>query len=256
MKAGNPDWCVPDPDHPRHWLGSTPLLDLEDPKLRMRVHAHTQLCKTEREKVLALYALVKRIPYASRFKMRLHTAREALQQDHGDSADKATLLVALLRIAKVPARIRYLTLDGRAMRGLLSSYPDTLRPVLEVFREGVWIATDSFIFDAPYVAAARVRLHEQQWTSGYGIHADGATLWDGASDAYVNHLPPDADPLVLHDHGVYCDPLEFHSSSSFRETHARITHAVQWNVLASTIGRAIRELRATALQPETAPSTP
>src|SRR4051812_26038132 len=88
MKSGNPDWCVPDPDHPRHWLGSTPLLDLEDPKLRMRVHALTQLCKNEREKVLTLYAFVKRIPFASPFKMRLHTAREALQQEHGDAADK------------------------------------------------------------------------------------------------------------------------------------------------------------------------
>ena len=40
-------------DDPGGWLGNAGLLDLEDPKLRLRAHALTQLCKTEREKALA-----------------------------------------------------------------------------------------------------------------------------------------------------------------------------------------------------------
>jgi len=254
MKAGNQDWCVPDPDHPRHWLGATPLLDLEDPKLRMRVQALTQLCKSEREKVLTLYAFVKRIAFASPFKMRLHTAREVLQQDHGDSADKITLLVALLRIAGIPSRVRYLTLDSQVMRGLLAGTAEPLRPVLEVHRDGRWVGTDSYIFDAAYLAAARSLLQENGWSRGYGVHVECCALWDGAEDCYSGCVPIDADPMVLRDHGVYCDPLEFHSSSSFRETHARITHAVQWNMLSSGMARAIRELRARVPAGDGAPS--
>ena len=45
-------------------LASTELLDLEDTRLRLRARALTQLCQTEREKALAIYGFVKRIPFA------------------------------------------------------------------------------------------------------------------------------------------------------------------------------------------------
>lgn len=247
MPAPNPHWCVPDPDDPKHWLASSPLLDLDDPKLRLRVQSLTQLCKTDREKALALYAFVKRIPFAHPFKMRLHTAREVLQQPCADSADKATLWVALMRIAGFAARIRYLTLDTEVLRGLPSAMPQPLRPVVEVFRDGRWVGTDSYIFDAAYSAAALRRLQVQGWARGYAIHVDAQLLWDGLHGAYLGAWAPDDDPMVLHDHGVYCDPLEFFSSPEYRETHARLARAVRWNVLAPAIERAIRELREHAL---------
>ena len=64
---------VADADHPRRWLGPSPLIDLEDPKLRLRVRSLTQLCKTEREKALAIYGFVKRLPLARRVKLTLRT---------------------------------------------------------------------------------------------------------------------------------------------------------------------------------------
>jgi len=38
----------------------------------LRALALTQLCRSEREKILALYAFVKRIPFAKPRKIRLH----------------------------------------------------------------------------------------------------------------------------------------------------------------------------------------
>ena len=49
-------------DHPSRWLGASSLIDMEDPKLRLRVRALTQLYKTDREKALAVYGFVKRLP--------------------------------------------------------------------------------------------------------------------------------------------------------------------------------------------------
>lgn len=227
-----------DRDSPELWLGSSPLLDLEDPRLRLRAHSLTQLAASPREKVLAVYSAVKRLPFAKPFKTRLLTAREVLDNGQGDSADKATLLVALLRLAKVPARIRYLTLEGEVMRGLVPGAPEPTRPVVEAFRAERWVGTDTYIFDAPYHSAARRRLQENGWRAGYGIQVDGRALWDGDTPAYAA-----GEAMVRADHGVFCDPLEFVSSPSYRAMHARLPRALQWNLFSPAMDRAIRELR-------------
>lgn len=234
---------VPDPEDPAQWHGSSPLLDLEDTKLRLRARSLTQLCKSDREKALAVYGFVKRIPFAKPFKMRLHTAREVIEANRGDAPDKATVFVALLRLAGVPARIRYIMLRGEILRGLTSNIAQAARPVVESWVQGRWVRTDTYIFDASYMAAARHRLKVQGWEWGYGIHVAGHTLWDGAHDAFVGGIETARDPMVVEDLGVYCDPLEFVSSRTYREHHPRMARALHWNVLAPVMDRAIRELR-------------
>lgn len=219
------------------------LLDLEDPKLRLRARSLTQLCKTDREKALAVYGFVKRLPFAKPLKMRLRTAREVLDAGRGDAPDKATLFVALLRLARLPARIRYVTLRGEILRGLTTGVTQAGRPQVEVWLHGRWVRTDTYIFDAPYMAAARQRLKDQGWEWGYGIHVQGAAVWDAIEDSYVGGFPTAEDPMVVEDQGVFVDPLEFVSSRAYRENHPRLARALHWNVLAPAMERAIRELR-------------
>jgi hypothetical protein len=230
-------------DSPR-WLCSTPVHDLEDTKLRLRVQALTQLCASERERLLAVYGFVKRVPFGSPFRMRLHTAREVLDQRRADSVDKATLLVAMLRIAGIPARLRCVSLRDEIFRGLGSGMPDPVRPLVEVLRPGGWVCTDTHIFDAAYFSAARQRLKALGWRVGFGIHVEGTALWDGNTDAYVNGAAIADDPLVLEDHGVFCDALEFFASPSYRDRHARLLRVMHWNAIAPTMDRAIGDLRA------------
>jgi transglutaminase-like putative cysteine protease len=94
-------------DDPQHWLGPSALIDLEDPKLRLRVRALTQLCKNDREKALAIYSFVKLLPLSRRVKLRPLSAREVFDAGRGDASDKATLLVAMLRLAQVHSRLRF-----------------------------------------------------------------------------------------------------------------------------------------------------
>ena len=230
-------------DQPGRWLGNTELLDLEDPKLRLRAHALTQLCKTEREKALAVYGFVKRIPFAKPLKLRLRTARQVIEAGRGDASDKATVLMALMRAAEIPARLRYIELRGEILRGLTSSITSASRPVAEIWLNDGWMRTDTYIFDAVYMAAAQQRLKEHGWDWGYGIHRNGNAIWSAAGDAFLGGVATEKDPMAMNDLGVYSDPLELVSSPAWRASHRPITRALQWNVLAPMMDRVVRELR-------------
>src|SRR5436305_14494257 len=105
-------------DDPGRWMGNTPLLDLEDPRLRLRARSLTQLCKPDREKALAIYGFVKRIPFSKPLKLRLRTARAVIDYARADAHDKAVVLIPLLRAAGIPARPRVIALSRAILRGL------------------------------------------------------------------------------------------------------------------------------------------
>ncbi len=226
-----------------HWRRSTDLLDLEDSRLRLRARALTQLCKSDRERALAVYGFVKRMPFAKPFKMRLRTAREVLDAGQGDAPDKATALVALLRLAGLPARLHYYLLRGEILRGITSTLASAARPVAEIWLDGHWVCTDTYIFDATYVAAARQRLKDAGWDWGYGIHTKAHTLWNGKDDAYLGGVAPDKDEMVISDLGVFDEPQAYVNSATYQNNHTRLTRAVHWNMLAPTMDKVARELR-------------
>jgi Transglutaminase-like superfamily len=232
-----------DADHPRHWLGPSPLIDLEDPKLRLRVRSLTQLCKTEREKALAIYGYVKRLPLARRVKLSLRTARQVHDAGRGDGGEKATLLVAMLRIAGIPARMRIVMLSGEVLRGITSSLSETARPQLEVWLHDRWLRTDTFVYDGECMASARQRLKELDWEWGFGIHVSGAMVWNGYEDAFLGGVPTECDLMVVREAGVFDDPLQYHSSSAYAKLEARATRLIQSTLLAPMFDRAWRRLR-------------
>ena len=141
-----------------------------------------------------MYGFVKRIPFSKPLKLRLRTAREVIDAGRGDADDKATVLIALLRAAGIPARLRYIELRGEILRGLTSGVGSAARPLAEIWLGERWMRTDTYIFDAAYMAAARQRLKNAGWEWGYAIHRDGNTLWNGAGDAYLGGSSDSAGP--------------------------------------------------------------
>jgi hypothetical protein len=230
-------------DGPDCWLGSTELLDLDDPKLRLRAHALTQLCRTDREKALAVYGFVKRIPFAKPFKMRLRTARQVIEAGCGDANDKATVLIALMRAAGIPARLRYIEMRGEILRGLTSNVASAGRPLAEIWLNDCWLRTDTYIFDAVYMSAARQRLKDHGWDWGYGIHRNGDAMWGAAGDAFLGGVATEKDAMVMSDLGLYSDPLGLVSSQAWRASHRPMARVLHWNMLAPTMDRVVRELR-------------
>jgi hypothetical protein len=233
-------------DHPQDWLHSTPLLDLADTKVRLRARSLTQLAHNDREKALAIYAFVKRVPYAKRVKLEYPTARDVLETRGGDGDDKATLLVALMRAAGIPARIRYMEMRGTMLRGLVpqDDPPFAARPLAEIWL-GRWVRTDTYIFDAAYVAAALRRIGEQGWECGWGLHRNAHLLWNGKDDAFLGGVPTEQDPMLTRCLCVVSDPLELVSPEMRRKgyRYRRTVRALQWNVLAPAMRRSIAQLR-------------
>lgn len=228
-------------DDPTGWLGTSDLLDFEDCKLRLKAQALTQLSKTPREKAVAIYGFVKRMALSRPIKMRPRTAREVLEAGSGDAEDKATVFVALLRAAGIPARICYAELRGEILQGL-AKIPRAARPLVEVWLDR-WVRSDTYIFDAGYMAAARQRLKDSGREWGYGIHVRAHTLWNGVDDAFLGGCPTADDPMVLRELGPFHDPEGLQACPEWRAEHRRMARTLHWNVLAPSIGKVIRELR-------------
>ena len=232
---------------PEHWLASTELLDLDDAKLRLRSRSITQLSKTDREKAMAIYGFVKRVPFAKPFKFRLRSPRQVLEAGRGDALDKMGLLIALLRIAGIPVRIRYMHMPGEFLRGLISQSSLTARAVAEIRVGGRWVATDTYIFDAAYMAAARQRLAEEKWDCGYGIARDGASIWNGVDDAFLLGEARTRASLIEGPDGLFEDPLDFVSGEPWRTSHPTLATTVHWNMKVPSMEKVIRELREEAV---------
>lgn len=232
-----------DADDPRLWLGSSPLFDLEDPKLRLRVRSLTQLCPNRREKALALYGFVKRLPLARRIKLHVRTAREVYDAGKGDAPEKSTLLVAMLRIAGIPARIRYVTLSGEILRGVTGNLREADRPLVEIWLHDRWLRTDTYIFDAECMAAARQRLKDLGWEWGFGIHVGGAMVFDGHESAYLGGVPTECDLMVVRELGLVRDELDYRARNRYATLHSSMWRTLHWNLLAPLVDRAWRKLR-------------
>jgi hypothetical protein len=253
VNVAQPEVVVPgaELDAPRHWLGSTPLLDLDDPKLRLRVRSLTQLCKSDREKAVSVYRFVKRLPVAKPMRMRLCTARQVLDAGRGDAKAKATLAVAMLRIAGIPARIRWIVLRGEVLRGLTSAMPEVNRPVLEMWLDGDWQQTDTYIYDADTMAAARQLLKTRDWAWGFGIHVTGRMLWDGLGSAFMASTPDADNPMFVRDLGCYHDPAAYMASPAYRSGDNPLLRRLRWRLLGPWIDRAWRALREQPQHPGT-----
>ncbi|HEX2545342.1 MAG TPA: transglutaminase-like domain-containing protein [Ramlibacter sp.] len=241
------------PDDPQLWLGPSALMDLEDPKLRLRVQALTQLCKSEREKAVALYGYVKRLPLARRFKTHVRTAREVFDAGRGDAPEKATLLVAMLRIAGIPARVHWVVIGGEILRGIAPGITRACRPIVETWLHERWLRTDTFIFDPACMAAARQRLRDRDWEWGYGIHVGGHMVWNGYEDAFLGGVPTECDLMVVCDLGVFHDTRGLIASRDFRRQQSRL-RMLYWNVVAPLCDWAYRGLRNELSRPPARPT--
>jgi hypothetical protein len=121
------------------------------------------------------------------------------------------------------------------------------RPVAEAWIGGRWVATDTYIFDAAYMAAARQRLAEEGWECGYGIHRNGASIWNGMQDAFLTGDAVAQEGLVRGAAGAYEDPAAFIASPAWRNTHPALASTVHWNIMVPAMGKVIRELREEAV---------
>jgi hypothetical protein len=224
---------------PRRWLGDTPVLNLRDDKLRLRVKTVTQFSRNDAERLRSICNYVASIPFDVPPLGKMKMTRQTLARRHPVGwYSKAALFQAMLRVAGFPARVRMIRVDAAMYRGLAGDYGAFALPIVEVWTSERWIATDSYVYDPPYLATAREAVQRRGWRSGYGVHLDGKTDWDGTSDALVM-IAPGAGQFL----GVYDDPQAFadqvRSGSLLQSWRMRMRN----RLMSIRIHRAVRQLR-------------
>ena len=233
-------------DKPAEWLGSTRLLDLEDSRLRIQAMRITQLATTDLQKAILIHDFIKAMPFGCVAGFDHVPAVSVLKSGHGDCHTKGTLFVALLRCAGVPARLRFVTLTGAFLHGIIDIGANTItHAVGEVYLQERWVQTDTYVTDSLLEAQAVTLLNQQAISVGYGIHRQGNRFWNGLQNAHGQYCGADPGSLPSHDWGAAHDPEQFYSSNQHPQLHMGWLTRAKWMIAASVVNRRVQKVRET-----------
>lgn len=234
---------------PAKWLGSSFAYDLHDPRLRLKALSITQNFATSRDKAMTLHRFVHALPYSRGPGTRLMTAREVLDAGTGDCYGRTSLLVAMLRVCRIPARVRFVQLRGDIVRGWLWLLPQHVNhAIAEIWLDDRWVRTDVFAYDPVYLRAAQDILTMKGWRVGFGVCVDGAQWWNGRDDAYTTFVPDDPASMPMRDLGVYDDPMSFVATGSRPGGQPAWVQRVRWGLSARRVTRLAVRMRSEMAQ--------
>ncbi len=187
------------------------MLNITDDRLRLRVMTVLQFSSSEPERLRAICNYVAAIAFNVPAFAPMKSTRRTLARRHAVGwYSKAALFQAMLRTAGFAARVRMIRIGPDMYRGLANGSQTFVLPVVEVWTGGRWVITDNYVYDPIYLAVAREAVLRRGWRSGYGVHLDGQSGWDGVNDALIMIVPDrSAGPLPAQYLGVYDDPLSY-----------------------------------------------
>ncbi|RYX95254.1 MAG: transglutaminase domain-containing protein [Comamonadaceae bacterium] len=234
----------PEPGNPADWLGPTRLLDLGDPKLRIQALRITQMAHNDLQKAVAVHDYVKSLPFGCIAGFDHVPAAAVLRAGRGDCHSKGVLFVAMLRVLAIPARLRFVTLPGTFLKGIVDNPPDTITHAIgEVWLDGHWWRTDTYVADALLEGQATQLLQHQGRQLGYGVHVQGRHYWDGKSHAHGQFIDSDPASMPLGDWGVAHDPEDFYTRKADAALQVRWFGRVKWMLGAVIVNRSAEQLR-------------
>lgn len=221
-------------DNPASWSGAALGIDLDAPGLRLRAQQICSGVTPARERALALFRHVAGLPFEISDD-KLRTSPAALNSMHGgDAYFKASLLVHLLRLQDIPARMRWVQVEPKALtRGLWDFANHTgiplFYPLTDIWLAGTWLCTDAYILDAPLLFAVRAELVRMRVRTGYFLHVDGVAAWDGRSDALQRFTANDEKSWPLRDLGCFHSRADFVQRTSLAVPETTVTKMVYAN---------------------------
>lgn len=207
--------AAPASDDPAAWLGATAWIQRDDPRIVALAAALTAGALSDVEEAVRIHDFVRdEIAFGFTRDFYRMTATDVLDARVGYCNTKATLFVTLLRAAGIPARQRFVDLSSGVLAGFVSrpgSHVD--HSYSEVWLEGRWVRTDSYVVDSALFARARAALARSGAPLGYGVHASGTIAWDGRRDAFVQLVDDGrVAGLTMRDYGVFADTKAFYDA--------------------------------------------
>ena len=198
---------------PPSWLAETEVIDWRDPSILRATEAAVADAEGPRERAVRIHDFVRdrvRCGWQPRFyEVR---ASEVLAAGVGYCNTKSSLFVAMLRAAGIPARVHFVDVDASILLGVIdpgTSHVD--HSYTEVWLDGRWVRTDSYIVDLPLAERGRARLAAEGGVLGYGVHSAGTSTWDGRRDAFSQFVDDGSSPdFHRTDFGVHADVMAFY----------------------------------------------
>ena len=137
-------------------------------------------------KIKAIHDYVRdEIPFGFATSFYNQTAVEVISSGVGFCNTKGTLFQALLRASGVPARPVITDINADILRGVLNpGTPYVDHMFTEVYVDGKWLRTDSYIVDKKLFSKAVMLLKQEGKPMGYGVHIDGEIEWDVDEDCF------------------------------------------------------------------------
>jgi hypothetical protein len=229
------------------WLRATRQLDVMSPRLTKQVMGLTQVLRSEREKAVALHDFVKGMPFSFVTDFTALTASDVLHQGYGDCFTKGMLLVAMMRAAKIPARLRFISIPVDFWYGIIEPQADTtMHAMTEVLLDGQWRVTDSYVPDTWLQTGARNRLMAEGRKMGYGVHIDGTQLWDGTCDVSAQCCLADTASMPLRDWGVADDPVSFYENTHHASLRRNFADRLKRRLAVPSINKRVAQVRSSA----------
>jgi hypothetical protein len=226
------------------FLTATPYINTGHAEVLAAAQRATTGARNEIERAIRLHDLVRDIPFGWAPAFDEQTASDVLACDIGFCNTKSTLFVALLRATGIPARIHFVSINRRSLRGLItppSAYVD--HSYTEVLLDGRWVATDSYNVDPALHRAAIYKLRVENARIGYGVHINGTCVWDGRSDCFSQFVNDDSvADLTDADFGIHADIGAFYASGVGRNRPNPISRlAIRLLIIGAN--RRVRRLR-------------
>lgn len=234
-------------DDPQYWLCATPLLDLEDPKLRIRVLRTTQLATSPIQKAVRIHDYIKSLPFGCPSASENLRSGTVLRAGLGDCHAKGTLFVSMLRLVGIPARLRFVSLSSAFLEGIISLPGVKItHAVAEAYLADQWIQVDTYVTDEMLEGHALMRLKAKGKMVGFGIHAMAQRYWAGTQSAHAQYTPLDPSSLPVQDLGVAHDPEHFYRGTAEEKIKKSWLNRFKWMLAAKVINSRVKAIRAFA----------
>ncbi len=177
------------------YIVESELCDLSSKAVFQTTNALVKDLSTPKEAALAIYHFVKDSLVFQFPKTNWTRASDVLGLGGGDSLTKSIVLVAMMRLAHIPARFSARTMTTGFLSGLFVGIVERMVPKVilgaypEIFLAGKWIGLEGATLDKSYLGKVLTILPPEKPAKSYGV-ADNRTLeamveelenWDGAS---------------------------------------------------------------------------
>ena len=199
-------------DAPDQWLHETAYINFSHRLIAETALSLTQDTNDAIDTARAIFCFVRdEIAFGFARGFWDNSASAVLKSRIGYCNTKSTLFVALLRASGIPARQVFVDIHASVLDGIIDpGTPYVDHSYVEVWLNGAWIATDSYIVDRALFEPAQAKVNQEGRLLGYGVHQTGSSDWDGQQPSFSQFNQLDTRPISTCRWGVFEDVGDFY----------------------------------------------